>query len=103
MKRVAIVFLVVSLFTGCASSPEYEQTSKKLNDGTHYFIKTKFTPCQISRDWAIRTLTRRANKICKSKYILINEQTPVILQPMGAGSTTRELLWEIKCKDATDT
>jgi hypothetical protein len=103
MERVAIVLLVVSLFAGCASSPEYEQTSKKLNDGTHYFIKTKFTPCQISRDWAVKVLTRRANKICKSKYILINEHTPVILQPIEAESGTRELLWEIKCKDATDT
>ena len=101
MKRVAIVLLVVSLFAGCASSPKYEQTSKKLNDGTHYFIKTQFTPCQISRDWAIRTLTRRANKICKSQYILLNEQMPVILQPIEAQSGTRELLWEIKCKDAT--
>ena len=42
MKRVAIVLLVVSFFAGCASSPTYEQTSKKLNDGTHYFIKTQF-------------------------------------------------------------
>lgn len=100
MKRVATVLLVVSLFAGCASAPEYEQTSKKLNDGMHYFIKAKFKPCPISRDWAIRVLTRRANKICKSKYILINEQTPVILQPMEADSGNRELLWEIKCKDA---
>jgi hypothetical protein len=101
MKAVVTVLLVVSLFAGCASAPEYEQTSKKLNDGTHYFIKTNYKPCQISRDWAIRTLTNRANKICKSQYILINEQTPVILQPMDAESGTRELLWEIKCKDAT--
>lgn len=101
MKAVVTVLLVVSFLAGCASAPEYEQTSKKLNDGTHYFIKTNYKPCQISRDWAIRTLTNRANKICKSEYILINEQTPVILQPIEAESATRELLWEIKCKDAT--
>ena len=101
MKPVAIVLVVVSLFAGCASSPEYEQTSKKLNDGMHYFIKTNYKPCQLSRDWATRTLTKRANKICKSQYILINEQTPVILQSIEAESGTRELLWEIKCKDAS--
>ena len=101
MKRVAVVLVVVSLFAGCASSPEYEQTSKKLNDGMHYFIKTNYKPCQLSRDWATKVLTNRANKICKSQYILINEQTPVILQSIEAESGTRELLWEIKCKDAT--
>ncbi len=101
MKAVAIVLLMVSLFAGCASKPAYEQTSKQMNDGTHYFIKTQYKPCQISQDWAIRTLTNRANKICKSQYILINEQTPVIFQQIEETSGTRELLWEIKCKDAT--
>lgn len=98
MKPIAIALLVVSLLAGCAGKPRYEQTSMKLNDGTtHYFIKTNYKPCQLSRDWATRTLTIRANEICKSGYILIDAQTPVILEPLGAGSVKRELLWEIKC------
>jgi uncharacterized lipoprotein len=98
MKSFVIALLVVSLFAGCASKPRYEQTSMKLKDGTtHYFIKTNFKPCQLSRDWANRTLTIRANEICKSGYTLVDTQTPVILEQLGASPGRRELLWEIKC------
>jgi uncharacterized lipoprotein len=98
MKPFVIALLVVSLLAGCAAKPKYEQTSMKLNDGTtHYFIKTHFKPCQLSKDWATRTLTIRANEICKSGYTLVDAQTPVVLEPLGASSAKRELLWEIKC------
>jgi hypothetical protein len=98
VKSIAIALLVLSLLAGCAGKPRYEQTSMKLNDGTtHHFIKTYFKPCQLSKDWAIRTLTIRANEICKSGYTLVDTQTPVVLEPLGASSVKRELLWEIKC------
>lgn len=101
MKTIAIALLAISLLAGCASKPVLEPTSVKLNDGTtHYFIKTSFKPCQISRDWATRTLKIRADEICKSGYILIDEQTPVVLEPLGAATGgKRELTWEIKCRN----
>lgn len=101
MKFIVIALLAIPLLAGCAGKPAYEQTSMKLNDGTtHYFIKTKFKPCQSSRDWATRTLAQRANKICKTGYILIDEQTPVLLGPLEASAEKRTLSWEIKCKTA---
>lgn len=99
MRIILIALLAVASLAGCASKPAYEQTSMRLNDGTtRYFIKTDFKPCQSSRDWATRTLAKRANEICKSGYTLIDEQTPVFLEALGAGSARRTLLWEIKCK-----
>lgn len=99
MKVIVIALLAIPLLAGCASKPPYEQTSTRLNDGTtRYFLKTDFKPCQSSRDWATRTLAKRANQICKSGYTLINEQTPVLLGPLGESATKRTLSWEIKCK-----
>ncbi|KIO48303.1 hypothetical protein SQ11_12600 [Nitrosospira sp. NpAV] len=101
MKAIVITLLAVASLVGCASKPPYEQTSTRLNDGTtRYFIKTDFKPCQSSRDWATRTLTKRANEICKSGYTLIDEQTPVLLGPLEASAAKRTLSWEIKCKPA---
>ena len=98
MKSFAIALLVISLLAGCASKPRYEQTSMKLRDGTtHYFLKPHFKPCQLSRDWANRTLTIRADEICKSGYTLVDTQTPVILEQLGEDPRKRELIWEIKC------
>lgn len=99
MKIITSVLLVATLLAGCASKPVSKPTSIKFNDGTHYFIKTNFKPCQLSRDWAVRTLTIRANEICKSGYVLIDEQTPVLLEPLGASAAKRELSWEIKCRE----
>jgi hypothetical protein len=100
MKTIAIALLATSLLAGCAGKPVREPTSVKLNDGTiHYFIKTNFKPCPQSRDWAIRTLKIRADEICKSGYILVDEQTPVILEPMEGGGAKRDLTWEIKCRN----
>jgi len=102
MKTIAIALLAISLLAGCAGKPMREATSVKLNDGmTHYFIKTHFKPCQQSRDWAIRTLKIRANEICKSGYMLVDEQTPVILEPLEGRGGKRELTWEIKCRNAS--
>ena len=99
MKVIVIALLVVVSLVGCASKPPYEQTSTRLNDGTtRYFLKTDFKPCQSSRDWATRTLAKRANPICKSGYTLINEQTPVLLGALGESAAKRTLSWEIKCK-----
>jgi hypothetical protein len=98
MKNITLVLLVATLL-GCASKPVSKPTAIKFNDGTHYVIKTNFKPCQLSRDWAVRTLTIRANEICKSGYVLIDEQTPVLLEPLGAGTEKRELSWEIKCRE----
>ena len=101
MKVIVIALLVIPLLAGCASKPPYEQTSTRLNDGTtRYFLKTDFKPCQSSRDWATRTLAKRANQICKSGYTLINEQTPVLLGTLGESAAKRTLSWEIKCKTA---
>jgi hypothetical protein len=100
MKFFVIVSLVILSLSGCAGSRVQDQPSKTLADGTrHYFIKTNFKPCQSSRDWAITTLTRRANEICKTGYLLVNEQVPVNLQPPGTGPAAQELQWEIKCKN----
>jgi hypothetical protein len=72
----------------------------KLRDGTtHYFIKTRMGPCANSRDWATRTLTKGANEICKNGYLLIDQQTPIILDPMRALDKDGELLWQIRCND----
>ncbi|WP_143007665.1 MULTISPECIES: hypothetical protein [Nitrosospira] len=99
MKIIVIALLVIASLVGCASKPPYEQTSTRLNDGTtRYFLKTDFKPCQSSRDWATRTLAKRANQICKSGYTLINEQTPVLLGALGESAAKRTLSWEIKCK-----
>lgn len=100
MKTTVIALLAIPLFTACAGSPEYEQTSMKLNDGnTHYFIKTKLGPCPSSRDWAVRTLEKRANEICKSGYTLVNEQVPVLLDQLGPRPKDTKLLWQIRCKN----
>jgi hypothetical protein len=102
MKTIAIALLAISLLAGCAGKPMREPISVKLNDGTtHYFIKTDFKPCQQSRDWASRTLKIRADEICKSGYMLVDEQTPVILEPLEGGGGKRELIWEIKCRNAS--
>lgn len=101
MKIIVITLLAIASLAGCASKLPYEQTSTRLNDGTtRYFIKTDFKPCQSSRDWATRTLAKRANEICKSGYVLIDEQTPVLLGPLEASAAKRTLSWEIKCKTA---
>ncbi|SEO88254.1 hypothetical protein [Nitrosovibrio sp. Nv6] len=100
MKTVAIALLAIPLLTACAGSPDYEQISKTLNDGTtHYFIKTKLGPCPTSRDWAARTLAKRANEICKSGYVLIREQAPILLDHLGPRPKDTKLLWQIKCKE----
>ena len=102
MKTIAIALLAISLLAGCAGKPMREATSVKLNDGTtHYFIKTDFKPCPQSRYWAIGILKMLADEICKSGYILIDEQTPVILEPLEGGGEKRELIWEIKCRNAS--
>lgn len=101
MKTTVIALLAIPLLAACAGSPEYEQTSQKLNDGTtHYFIKTKLGPCPTSRDWAARTLAKRANEICKSGYVLVNEQAPILLSQLGPPPKDTKLLWQIKCKEA---
>jgi hypothetical protein len=101
MKVIVITLLAIASLAGCASKLPYEQTSTRLNDGTtRYFIKTNYKPCQSSRDWATRTLAKRANEICESGYILINEQTPILLGPLEASGAKRTLSWEIKCKTA---
>ena len=100
MRSFVIISLVVLALTGCAGKQVQEVPSTTLPDGTkHYFIKTNFKPCQSSRDWATITLTRRANRICKAGFILVNEQTPVDLQLPGTPPAERELQWEVKCKN----
>lgn len=100
MKIAVIALLAIPLLAGCASSRVREEPSMKLIDGAqHYFIKTNVKPCQSSRDWATRTLAKRANEICKSGYTLIDQQTPVKLDPLGADAGNSELLWQIKCKN----
>jgi hypothetical protein len=100
MKFLVILSLVILSVSGCAGSRVQDSPSTTLPDGTrHYFIKTNFKPCQSSREWATTTLTRRANEICKSGYVLVNEQTPVNLLPRGTGPLEQELQWEIKCKN----
>lgn len=100
MKTIVLALLVLPLLVACAGTPDYKQTSRKMNDGaTHYFISTRLGPCPTSRDWAIRTLTNRANKICKSGYILIDQQEPIILDQMRAVAKDGELLWQIKCSN----
>jgi hypothetical protein len=44
-------------------------------------------------------LTKRANKICKSGYTLIEEQALVSLAPPVTGAGERELFWQFKCKN----
>jgi hypothetical protein len=101
MKTTVIALLTIPLLAACAGSPEYEQTSQKSNDGAmHYFIKTKLGPCPTSRDWAVRTLAKRANEICKSGYVLVNEQAPILLNQLGPPPKDTKLLWQIKCKEA---
>jgi hypothetical protein len=100
MKFLVILSLAILSVSGCAGSRVQDPPSTTLPDGTrHYFIKTNFKPCQSSREWATTTLTRRANEICKSGYVLVNEQTPVNLLPRGTGPLEQELQWEIKCKN----
>jgi hypothetical protein len=100
MKLLVILSLIILSVSGCAGSRVQDPPSTTLPDGTrHYFIKTNFKPCQSSREWATTTLTRRANEICKSGYVLVNEQTPVNLLPRGTGPLEQELQWEIKCKN----
>jgi hypothetical protein len=99
MRMIAIGLASMSILVGCASKPVYEEPSIKLSDGTRqYSIKTSFKPCQSSRDWAVRTLAKRANKICKTGYTLIQEQALVSLAPPGTGTGDRELSWQFKCK-----
>lgn len=99
-KTIAIALATMSILAGCASKPVYEEPSIMLSDGTRqYSIKTTFKPCQTSRDWAVRTLAKRANKICKSGYTLIEEQALVSLLPPVQGAGKRELLWQFKCKN----
>jgi len=101
MKSLGIAVLAIPFLTGCAGSHVYEQTSMKLDDGTrHYFIKTNFKFFQASRDLATRTLTTRANEICPKGYILVDEQTPVLLNAGGLDVGDKELTWQIKCKTA---
>ncbi|ABB75597.1 hypothetical protein [Nitrosospira multiformis] len=100
MKIRVLTLLAVPLLHACAGTPEYTQSSMKLRDGTtHYFIKTRMGPCANSRDWATRTLTKGANEICKNGYVLIDQQTPIILDPMRALDKDGELLWQIRCND----
>lgn len=100
MKTIAAVSLVVSILAGCASKPVYEEPSIKLSDGTRqYSIKTSFKPCQSSRDWAARTLAKRANKICKTGYTIIQEQALASLASPGIAAGDRELSWQFKCKN----
>lgn len=100
MKTIAIVSLTLPLLAACAGTPDYKQTSRKMNDGaTHYFITTRLGPCPTSRDWAIRTLTNRANKVCKSGYVLVDQQEPIILDQLRAVAKDSELLWQIKCNN----
>lgn len=99
MRMIAIALVSVSILAGCAGRPVYEEPPIKLSDGTRqYSIKTSFKPCQTSRDWAVRTLAKRANKICKTGYVLIQEQALVNLAPPGTGSGDRELSWQFRCK-----
>jgi hypothetical protein len=99
MRTIAIALASMSILAGCAGKPVYEEPSIKLSDGTRqYSIKTSFKPCQSSRDWAARTLAKRANKICKTGYVLIQEQALVSLAPPGTGSGERELSWQFRCK-----
>jgi hypothetical protein len=100
MKVIATALASVSILAGCAGKPVYEEPSIKLSDGTRqYSIKTSFKPCQSSRDWAVRTLAKRANKICKTGYTLIQEQALVNLASPGIGTGDRELSWQFKCKN----
>lgn len=100
MKVRIFALLVAPLMSACASTPEYTQSSMKLRDGTtHHFIKTRMGPCASSRDWATRTLTKGASEICKDGYVLIDQQTPIILDPMRAADKDGELLWQIRCND----
>jgi hypothetical protein len=100
MKTIAAVSLVVSILAGCASKPVYEEPSIKLSDGTRqYSINTGFKPCQSSRDWAARTLAKRANKICKTGYTIIQEQALASLASPGIATGDRELSWQFKCKN----
>jgi hypothetical protein len=99
-KTIAIALLAIPILAGCASKPVYEEPPITLSDGTRqYSIKTTFKPCQTSRDWAVRTLAKRANKICKSGYTLIEEQALVSLAPPVTGAGERELFWQFKCKN----
>ena len=100
MKSVAITLIALPFFAACSSTPDYTQTSRVMDDGaTHHFIKTRLGPCPTSRDWAVRTLTKRANEVCKSGYVLINQQEPIILDQMRASVRESELSWQIKCRN----
>ena len=100
MRSFVIISLVFLALTGCAGTRVQDPPSTTLPDGTrHYFIKTNFKPCPSSRDWATTTLTRRANEICKAGFVLVNEQTPVVLQLPDTPPAERELQWEVKCKN----
>src|SRR3982750_1121500 len=91
MKFLVILSLVILSVSGCAGSRVQDPPSTILPDGTkHYFIKTNFKPCQSSRDWATITLTRPANRICKAGFVLVNEQTPFVLQLPGTPPMERE-------------
>ncbi len=101
MKTIRIALFAIPLLAVCAGSRVHEEPPTKLIDGTpNYFIKTNVRPCQSSREWATRTLAKRANEICKSGYILIDQQAPIKLDPLGADAGNSELLWQVKCKNA---
>jgi hypothetical protein len=104
IKPTIIALLSIPLLASCASSPVAELPMKLIDGERHYFIKTSFGPCQHSRDWAVRTLTIRANEICKSEYVLVEQQTPITLSQLNQSAAgragDRELIWQIKCRNA---
>jgi hypothetical protein len=107
IRLLLIALLPVGLLSGCAGSPETPPETKMIGGEQHYFIKTTFGPCQHSRDWATRTLTIRSNEICKSGYVLVEQQTPITVDQLNpspaARPKDRELIWQIKCRNVEPT